>query len=133
MPYYEIVFETGTRSVAQYADDEEMLAAVGAQHNRATSGQSGGPPGHPAERISRVEKYESHPNDLNPDQVMSADVMKAELDQAVQDSSEEGSVSVPAMVVAVRGLTSPLKDEPGPQDSMFKMESVQTFTEGWTT
>jgi hypothetical protein len=131
MPFYEVIFETGTRSVAQYADDEEMLGAVGAQHSRATSGQSGGPPGHPAERVTKVEKYETHPNDLNLDQVMSADVMKAELDQAVQDSSEEGSVSVPAMVIAVRGLTSPLVDEPGPQESQYKMASVQTFTEGW--
>lgn len=63
MPFYEVIYETGAYSVAEYADEKEALGALKSHHTRATNGEVGGPPGHPAERIVKVFVYDQHPYD----------------------------------------------------------------------
>lgn len=111
MPFYEIVYETGRLSVAQYGDDEEALSAIGEQHRRAKNGEAGGPIGGPAERIRAVYVYDKHPDEYNYDQTMSADVFKKELAARVDAVADEnGVVSIDQFVFEVRGIVHPMVD-----------------------
>jgi hypothetical protein len=129
--YVETIFETGAKSVAFYETEEEMLSAVKAQHERAKAGEDGGPGGHPAERIVEVQVYNTHPQDLNEDMTMSADVMKKELEAIIKSATEAGVVNIQEVAASVRNLASPVPDEVGRHDSMFKMEAEKVVTEGW--
>lgn len=134
--FVEIIYETGAKSVAYYETDEEMMAALEAHHTRAKNGEPGreGDNAHPAERIAKVEIYNKHPQDLNEDQTMSAEVMKKELERVVKELTDAGAVSIPEVAAAVRNLSSPqtiVTEDTKPHDSMFKMESEKTLTEGW--
>lgn len=135
MPFAEIIYETGSKSVAYYEDDKEMMEGLTAHHDRAKNGEPGreGENAHPAERIKEVQIYNKHPQDLNEDQTMSADVMKKELDEAIKRLSEAGSVSITEVAAAVRDLSSPVVPLEGskPHDSMFKMKADKVLTEGW--
>jgi hypothetical protein len=124
MPFYEVTYETGRMSVAQYEDDAEAQRALGEHHQRAMSGQSGGPLGQPAERIAKVRVYDKHPNEYNPDQTMSKDVLKKEV-TALMDAlaDENGVVSIDQLTLAVRGLTHPMVTaRESTFDSMFLMQ-----------
>ena len=127
--YAEIIYETGNKSVACYEDEAELLSAVKAHHERAKTGQPAlsSVPGVPAERILKVEIYDKHPNDLNLDQTLSAEVAKAEIDKWLKDKSEEGVVSVTDLTLFTRDLSSPLTAVNEPHKSMYKMESVKTL------
>lgn len=121
--YYEIIYETGAHSVAQYDSDEEAVSAVKAQQDRAMTGQVGGPSGHPAERIVAVLKYNRHPVELGESQAVAATDLTAQFTEIVKKASVGDMVSVPEVAAAVRNLTSPTV-ESGPHESNFKMESV---------
>jgi hypothetical protein len=131
MPFYEIIYETGTKSVVYNDSEEEMLEGVKAQHQRALKGEPGGPTGHPAERVVKIEVYEKHPNEYNVEQVMSAEVMTKEVTELIKSKADAGSVSIPEIANAVRGLSHPMLDEAGPHESIFKMKSVKTIDKGW--
>jgi hypothetical protein len=136
MPFYELVFETGRNSVAFYETDEEAVVAVKAHHDRAKAGmvslmsEPGSPP---AERIVRVLAYDHHPNDLNTDQTMSADVLEKELKTLINRLSDEnGVVAVDRLAVEVRALTHPMVLAPGSHDSIYKMaEAKELDKAGW--
>ena len=109
MPFYEIVYETGRMSVAEYADDAEAQSAIKNHHDRAVSGQIGGPVGQPAERIAAVYVYDKHPNEFNPAQTASADVVKKEVAALVDSMKDEnGVVAVDLLAMEVRGLSHPM-------------------------
>lgn len=128
MPFYEIVYETGSKSVAFYEDDEEMLSAVGEHHSRAKAGEPGGPAGNPAERIHHVERYSEHPNEFG----VSAEVVLEEVKEAIKGHTDEnGVVDVAGLANTIRISGSPVNVEFGRQDSMFKMEAEEVITEGW--
>lgn len=122
--FYEITYETGRTSVASYKDDDEAQAALSAHHGRAVRGESGGPLGGPAERIKIVRKYDKHPNEYNPDQTMSADVLKKELDALVDKMKDEnGVVAIDRFAVEARAISNATVTEiEGPFDSIFKMK-----------
>ena len=135
MPFYEITFETGRSSIAEYADDREAELAVAAHHARAVNGQPGGPvEGHPAgeegspnwsaERISRVRMYDKHPDDLNPDQTLSVEVAEKQLSMLIKGLADEnGVVNVGRLSAEVRGLTHPMVTvKESPFDSNFRMK-----------
>lgn len=126
MPFYEVVYETGRNSVMCCADDDELLRGVREQHRRAKAGERGlasADDSPPAERIVDVLVYDKHPNDLNPDQTMSADVLEKEFKALVKDLADDnGVVKVDTLAVGVRNLTHPLVDDAGSQDSIFKMK-----------
>lgn len=109
MPFYEIVYETGRMSVAEYADDEEAKSAIGAHDARARAGDVGGPVGQPAERIANVYVYDKHPDDFG--KTVSADVAKKELDAVLKAVADEnGVVDMEELAYAVRSAGHPMVD-----------------------
>lgn len=134
MPFYEVTYETGRTSVACYEDDAEAESALKAHNDRAKSGQAGGPvashpsgvPGEPnwaAERIAAVRVYAKHPNEFNPEQTMSADVLKKEVDAALKEMSDEnGVISIDQLALAVRGVSHPMQPRDEVHGSVFKMK-----------
>ena len=125
MPYFEIIYETGTHSVACYDDENEAIQAVTAQHERATGGSEGGPTGHPAERVTAVLMYEEHPADYGAEQTSSGD----ELTKALKDQiGKDPVVSSPEVLANLRELNSPLV--PGAetsQETMYKAPELKTL------
>ena len=109
MPFYEITYETGRSSVASYESEQECQDAIKAHHDRAVQGLPGGPVGAPAERIARVREFDKHPNDLNPDQTMGADVLEKEVSALVKGLSDDnGVVDISRLAVEVRALSHPM-------------------------
>lgn len=123
MPFYEVIYETGSKSVAEYKDDETAISAVKAQHEKATTGQPGGPTGHPAERVVRVLAYDTHPGDLGEGMTMSKDVAKKELDAIMKDQGEV--VNVMDLAARVRDLANPHVLDAGVHDSQYKMDEAR--------
>lgn len=120
--FYEITYETGRCSVAQYDSDDEAKSALAEHHKRATEGTAGGPLGQPAERIKVVRVYKKHPNEFNPEQTMSADVLKSELGALVDAMADDnGVVNVASLAVEVRALTHPMAAKETSFDSEFRM------------
>jgi hypothetical protein len=119
VPYYEVIYEPGTKSVAFYENDEEALSALNAHKERALSGQPATPESstHPspdapaavgswaAERPIKVFVYDTHP---------------AEYEADIDTSSLSGSPQ--EMITQIRELASANASDPGPQDSQYKME-----------
>ena len=130
MAFYEIIYEPGTFSVANYATNEEALAAVEAHNSRAVKAEIGGPSGHRAERVVRVLKYDKHPSEYNVDQTMGAEVALESVREAVESTTESGVVSVPVLAAAVRDMTNPVADTP-PHESNFKMPETEELTLPW--
>lgn len=123
MPFYEIVYETGNVSVAEYADDAEALKAAGAHDKRAREGGQAGPQGGPAERVAKLYVYTQHPNDFNLEQTASADVVTKEVDSLVKAMKDKnGVVSIDQLALQVRGLSHPMTNKEHPHDSQFKMK-----------
>lgn len=126
MPFYEVIYETGAKSVVFNDTDAATLDALRAHHNRALTGEAGSPTGAPAERVKRVLVYDKHPNEHNPAQTMSAEVVKKELDALVKVFTDDnGVVAVDRLAMAVRNLTSPLNDTAGAHESQYKMEEAR--------
>lgn len=135
MPFYEVTYETGRMSVAFYEDDDEAQRALGAHQERAMEGRPGGPvenhpngvPGEPnwaAERVAKIRVYDKHPNEYNPDQTMSKDVLTKEVDAQIKNLADEnGVVSIDQLALAVRSVSHPMVDSQAhPFDSAFKMK-----------
>lgn len=124
--YYEVAYETGRTSVMCCEDDEEAKAGLAEQNRRAAAGEPGGPSGAPAERVARVFVYKKHPNEYNPEQTMSADVLKKEVEALIDKFKDDnGVVSVDRLSLEVRGLSHPMIDgarEAG-FESIFKMKA----------
>jgi len=118
MPFYEITYETGTMSVAEYADDAEAEGAIKAHNDRARNGEPGGPIGQPAERIAKVRVYSGHPNDYG----MSAEVAKSELSSMIDALTDKDKVvDLTALAQQVRDLAHPMVPKESPFDSEYKM------------
>lgn len=144
MPYYETIFETGSKSIAFYENDEEAMTAAKAHHERAKTGEPGrgastprtdlgaDPQQHvadyPAERVVKLLKYDEHPADLMADQTMSADVAKSEINDALKKSTENGVVNLMQLAAEIRELANPVVADPGRHDSMYKAKEVDTLT-----
>jgi hypothetical protein len=128
MPFYEVTFETGRSSVANYENDEQALLACREHHRRAIAGEDGGQlPGIAAERVKTIRVYDKHPNDYNPEQTMSADVLEKEVKELVKSLKDEnGVVDVARLSTAVGALTHPgVTEKSSPFDSNFKMQETK--------
>jgi len=133
MPFYEIVYETGNVSVAEYADDAEALEGAGAQDKKAREGGQAGPQGGPAERVAKIYKYAEHPDNYNTEQTASADVLQKEVSELIKALADKnGVVSIDQLTLEVRGLTHPMTTKESPFDSQFKMkeDAVLTLDDG---
>jgi len=142
LPFYETIFETGSKSVAFYDDDEEALSAAKAHHERAVKGEPGRGQSterndlgadaqmhvtdYPAERIVKLLKYDKHPADMMEDMTMSSDVARKEIDNLLKDKA--GVVNVMELAAQVRELANPVVDNAGRHESMFKMKETDELT-----
>lgn len=130
MPFYEVIYETGSKSVAFADSDEEMARGLENQHTRAKSGLPGGPTGHAAERIAKVLVYDKHPDNLNPSQTVSADVAKKVVDAAVKSVEDEnGVVALHDLSLNILGSANPAVDGKDMQqlESMYKMKEQRAL------
>ena len=130
MAFYEIIYETGAHSIASYADDDECLRAVTAQHERAVSGQPGGPTNHPAERVARVLCYAEHPATFAETQAVSKDELVAYFNGVIDKVAVGDLVSVPEVAAEVRDFTNPMLDS-GPHESNYKAEESRELSATW--
>ena len=125
MPYFELIYETGNHSVAEYADENEAVAACNAHTARAMAGETGGPTGHPAERVSRCLMYEAHPADYMSDMSASKDEVLA-LVKSLADKN--GVVSFPALIAELNEQMHCMVNERAAHDSSFKMPELKELT-----
>lgn len=134
MPYYEVTYETGRTSVANYENEAEAQSALKAHNDRAKTGQPGGPvadhpigaagvPDWPAERIVAVRVYSKHPDDYNTEQTATVEVVTTEIQEQVEKLADEnGVVNLQSLANEVRGLSHPMVTERDSSfDSVYKM------------
>ena len=120
--FYEVIYETGEVSVADYPDDVAALGALKEQNDRAKQGYAAGPQGGAASRISKVLKYNDHPGSLNEDGCLSAEVLTASLPDLIkQYTDKNGVVNVLAFGEGVSSLVYPMVTPDTPHGSRFKM------------
>jgi hypothetical protein len=130
--YYEIIFETGSHSIAYYESDEEAITAIGAHHDRALRGmaaQASNPQMGPAERIKRVLVYNEHPASFMASQAVPVSDITSAVDEALKTHSVGDLASVPQIAAAIRDITRPTVDS-GPHESSYKMPENNELT-GW--
>lgn len=138
MPFYEIIYETGNRSVIQADSDEEAMQGIKNHHQRAAKGEVGrgestertdlspGEAGYnpmvmdyPAERIARVLVYENHPGTYAEDQTVSKEVFNEQLKAYLADKDV---VNVMDFSAFARDLVDPHAQPEARHDSQYKME-----------
>lgn len=122
MPHYEVIYEDGTMSVANYADDEEASRALTAANDRAKSGQrsvASDPNSPAATRIKRVFVYDEPPGDYNPEGMLSADVAKEEVTAALKAATEKGVTDLFKLAALIRDISNPFVVT-GPHESNYK-------------
>jgi len=129
VPFYEVTYETGRMSVAQYENDDEAKSALGEHHRRAVGGESGGPIGQPAERVAAVRVYDRHPDEFNVEQTMTGDVAKKELERLVSEGVDEnGVINTAQLAIRVQDLSHPMVDSrKSTFDSMYKMQEKKSL------
>ena len=120
MQYAEVIFETGAHSICSVDDLDAFKEGLKIQHNRAATGERGGPVGHPAERIVKVLLYDDHPAEYG------ATINSKELSKALEGVAVGGEVSPVELRQVTGELMSPMfkADEVGPHDSAFKMKET---------
>lgn len=137
--YYEVIYESGAHSVAEYADDDEALSAINAHVERAKAGEPatassttrtdvepGPTTTWPAERVVKVLVYDRHPDDYSSDaNNVTADVAnKTVADIAKGLADKNGVVSMQELAVAVAQSTNPRVDSK-PHETNYKMKEVR--------
>jgi hypothetical protein len=142
MNYYEVIYETGNRSVISADSDEEAMRGIKEQHQRAARGESGrgastertdlspGEAGYnptvmdyPAERVARVLKYDVHPGDYGQDQTISSDEFNAAVKDYVKAKGDV--VNVMDAAAFVRDLTNPHVQPESNRDSQYMMKETE--------
>lgn len=131
MPFYEIIYETGAHSMAEYASDDEAMEALSAHMQRATRGEQGGPSGHSAERIVKVLSYGSHPGEYNASQLFPVEEAKDVINQCIYDAALGDHVSLPEVAARVRDLSNPLVNSK-PHESNYKQKEDSELKLVWS-
>jgi hypothetical protein len=125
--YVEIIYENGEVSVANYDTDEQALAALTEQHERAKAGSLNGPQGAPASRITRALVYANHPGDYGTEGGMAADEVKASISALLKGVDV---VDVQQLAQNVSALNHPMVTPESPHDSRFKQEPDRELETG---
>lgn len=119
MPHAEVVFEPGSKSVVQYASEDELRNFLVEHHRRAVSGEQGGPSGHPAERVKKVLLYDQHPANYHADGRVDVDALKNLIDGMAKDNMVDGN----QLIRAIRDEMSPVyPQDQGRHNSIYKMQ-----------
>lgn len=148
MPYYEIIYEDGSHSVANYEDDDECMKAITAHHERAKAGEKGtaqstprfdlspddlalaGAREWPAVRIKRVLVYDNHPADYaTGGEVPTQDAIKI-AQQSAKAREADGTVPVFSMAADLTELVQPTTVKEHPHDSFYKMKESRELDHG---
>jgi hypothetical protein len=129
--FVEVIYETGAKSVAEYATEEEATQALEAQNTRAMTGEPGGPYQGPAERVKKAYMYDEHPATLHESGLLPVDEVKTAMNAKIDEIAMGGEVSTMELAEAVRNLSSPLAAEAGAFDSMYAMEPTGELTGSW--
>ena len=127
MSYYEIIYEDGSYSVAQYDSDEEALSAAKAHHTRATEGGpalESAPDLGRAVRIVKVIKYENDPGSIHEDQTLSEDVAEKELETALANATKDGVTDLRVLAANIRDIANPLVQS-DPHESNYKADGEE--------
>lgn len=143
MPYAEVIFETGSKSVVSYEDESELKAFLAEHDRRARNGEPGAPQeqygrndvdaadftnmpsldamkSRPAERVSKVLTYKEHPADLHETGVP-VDTVR-ELVSGMADN--EGNIDHEQLIRALRDEVSPVyPQDQGRLQSMYKADA----------
>lgn len=128
VPYFEVLYENGEHSIAEYEDENEAVSAVTAHHERAVKGEpamldTGDSRMPPAVRVVKVLMYDAHPADWMVEQTASADEIIARVKELTKG---EDVVFVPDAVSHLRSMTNAFKDDPGGNaDSNYRAEPVK--------
>jgi hypothetical protein len=117
--FYETVFEDGTGSVAEHADDAAAIAAVTEQNERAKTGKKNGPQEATATRVAKVFVYPTHPGDYGTEGGLSSDEVKASVTELLKGKDV---IDVQQLAMAVSALNHPMVGDAGVHDSKFKMK-----------
>lgn len=129
--YYETVFEDGSHSIACYESDEEALSAAEAHHKRAEAGESSlAGTDVPAVRIKAMFAYENPPGDLLSAQTLPKEQLEAELENLIENSTNEGVVDLSVLAARIRDLSNPFV-ESGPHESNYKAEEDKELSLPW--
>lgn len=125
MPYYEVIYETGSKSIVNAPDEEALSRGLTEQQNRAKNGMPGGPTGHPAERVARVLEYDRHPADYGQDQSFSKEVaLKTVSDLIDKVANDDGVVAKYDLTNAIHETSSAvvLLEDQTVHSSAYKMK-----------
>lgn len=129
--YYEVIYEDGFHSVANYDSDEQALSALGAHHERATKGElayAGGDSQTPkAVRVVKVFVYDVHPDTYNEEQMLTDDEL---LKMVKEFSKDHPVVFVPEFIGELRSAIHPQK-ESGAHESNYKMPEARELELTW--
>src|SRR5437016_4814092 len=121
MPYAEVIYEPGSKSVVSYDNEDELKGFLMEHHNRAKQGEPGGPAGNPAERVTKVILYENHPADFGVGGKVNAET----LNNLLSGMAKDGQVDGHQLVEAVRDEMSPVYPiDQGRHESMYKMDGT---------
>lgn len=135
MPFAEIIYETGNKSVAYYDTEDEMRSALEAHHLKAINGEPATPqselrndltPGESrigtwvAERIKKVLLYDEHPATFGEEQLIDVGELKATVDDAIAESEMNGVVHVHTIAAVIRDMSNPLVTNPTAHESQYK-------------
>lgn len=126
MPFYEVVYETGSHSVVE-GDEKDVLRGIKEHHRRALNGEIGGPTGHPAERVKRIFVYDRHPADFLSAGSVSVEEAESRVKDAIKRAAESGVVGLAALQRELDQMVSPMhrRDEAGPHESWYKMKETK--------
>jgi hypothetical protein len=117
----EVIFETGSKSVVHYDDEQELRDFVNEHTNRAVSGERGGPTGHAAERISKVLLYDEHPGNYASHGLLYSAAVESLVKGLTDDDKK--TINVWDLIAALRREVNATNiGEVGPHDSLFKMQ-----------
>lgn len=144
MPYAEVIFETGAKSIVSYDSEDELKDFVTEHMRRVTTGEPGAPQeqygrndvspadfnnmpsldkmkDRPAERVHKVFLYNEHPVDLH---TKGADA--STLHTLVEGMTDkDGRVDHEQLIRALRDEVSPVYPvDQGRLESQYKAEAV---------
>ena len=151
MPFAEVIYETGAKSVVSYDDIEELKSGLKEHHRRAVNGEPGASQdqsarddldpndfavlptvdqmkSRPAERVTRVITYPVHPGDYNQEGLVHTE----ELGKLIEGMTKDGVVDANQLRGALRDEVSPVyPNDQGRHESMYKMHGDEMTDLSW--
>jgi len=116
MQYAEVLFETGSKSIMSFEDEDELKGFLSEHHRRAVEGEAGGPTGQPAERVKKVLLYDNHPGDNDNTMVNASNISTL-----VSGMSKKGELDGYQLMAAIRDEMSPVYPvDQGKHESFYK-------------